>query len=105
MLGLRESIKHPKRVNQVIVDGTIVCLDEAVKNNVELFLDCSPSEVFGSTVHVPMDEAHPLLPETPYAAAKVAQDMYVRNYGTTYGLVWTTVRPFNMYVPNSHWQG
>jgi UDP-glucose 4-epimerase len=52
-----------------------------------------------------MDEKHPLLPETPYAASKVAQDMYTFSFGRTYGLPWTTVRPFNMYGPHSHWQG
>jgi UDP-glucose 4-epimerase len=52
-----------------------------------------------------MDERHPIRPETPYAASKVAQDMVVYSYGCTYGLPWTTFRPFNMYGPNSHWQG
>jgi UDP-glucose 4-epimerase len=105
VLGLRQSIKEPKRVNEVIVDGTLMCLDAAVQNKVELFLNCSSSEAYGSAVYVPMDEKHPLNPETPYAAAKVAQDMYVHSYGQTYDLPWTTIRPFNMYGPNSHWQG
>ena len=105
VLGLRQSIKEPDRVNEVIVNGTLNCLNVARKNNVELFVNCSSSEVFGSAQYVPMNEKHPLLPETPYAASKVAQDMYVFSYGRTYGLPWTTVRPFNMYGPNSHWQG
>jgi len=105
VLGLRQSIKEPHRVNEVIVKGTINCLDVALANNVNLFLNCSSSEVYGTALYVPMDENHPLHPETPYAAAKVAQDMYVQSYGRTYGLPWTTIRPFNMYGPNSHWQG
>jgi UDP-glucose 4-epimerase len=105
VLDLRQSIKHPQQVNEVIVNGTINCLEAALKNNMELFLNCSSSEVYGSAGYVPMDEDHPLRPETPYAAAKVAQDMYVHSYGRTYGLPWATIRPFNMYGPNSHWQG
>jgi UDP-glucose 4-epimerase len=105
VLGLRQSIKDPYRVNEVIVNGTINCLEVALKNNVELFLNCSSSEAYGTAVYLPMDEKHPLNPETPYAAAKVAQDMYVYSYGRSYGLPWTTIRPFNMYGPNSHWQG
>jgi UDP-glucose 4-epimerase len=31
--------------------------------------------------------------------------MYVHSYGRTYGVPWVTIRPFNMYGPNSHWQG
>jgi UDP-glucose 4-epimerase len=105
VLDLRQSIKQPEQVNEVIVNGTINCLESALKNNTELFLNCSSSEVYGSAGYVPMDEDHPLRPETPYAAAKVAQDMYVHSYGQTYGLPWATIRPFNMYGPNSHWQG
>lgn len=104
-VGLRHSIRDPKRVNQVIVDGTITCLEAAVRNKVDMFLNCSSSEVYGSADYVPMDEQHPLNPTTPYACAKVAQDMYVRSYGLTYGLPWVTMRPFNMYGSNSHWQG
>lgn len=105
VLDLRQSIKEPERVNAVIVNGTLNCLNSALKNNVELFVNCSSSEVFGTAQYIPMDEKHPLLPETPYAAAKVAQDMYTFSFGRTYGLPWTTVRPFNMYGPHSHWQG
>ena len=105
VLCLRQSIQEPHRVSEVIVQGTLNCLDIARDNDVELFLNCSSSEVYGTADYVPMDEQHPLHPETPYAAAKVAQDMYVRSYGRTFGLPWTTIRPFNMYGPNSHWSG
>lgn len=105
VLCLRESIRDPHHVNDVIVNGTLNCLDLAKENNVELFLNCSSSEVYGSAKYIPMNEDHPLQPETPYAASKVAQDMLVFSYGRTYGLPWTTIRPFNMYGPNSHWQG
>ena len=105
VLCLRESIKDPRRVSQVIIEGTINCLEAARTSGFELFLNCSSSEVYGSAEYAPMDEEHPLKPETPYAAAKVAQDMYVRSYGATYRLPWTTIRPFNMFGPNSHWQG
>jgi len=105
VLGLRQSIKEPRRVNDMIIDGTLNCLDAAVERKVNLFLNCSSSEAYGTAAYVPMDEKHPLNPETPYAAAKVAQDMYVRTYGQTYGLPWVTIRPFNMYGPNSHWAG
>jgi len=105
VLDLRQSIKEPQRVNDVIVNGTLNCLNVSRNNNIELFVNCSSSEVFGTAQYIPMDEKHPLLPETPYAASKVAQDMYTFSFGRTYGLPWTTVRPFNMYGPNSHWQG
>ncbi len=45
VLCLRESIKSPKQVIDVIVNGTLNCLDIARENNIELFLNCSSSEV------------------------------------------------------------
>lgn len=105
VLDLRQSIKEPERVNEVVVNGTLHCLEAARRAGIDLFLNCSSSEVYGTALRTPMDEEHVLGPETPYAAAKVAQDMYVRSYGRTYGLPWVTIRPFNMYGPNSHWQG
>ncbi len=105
VLDLRQSIKEPRRVNDVIVNGTLNCLNVSRSSNIELFVNCSSSEVFGTAQYIPMDENHPLLPETPYAASKVAQDVYTFSFGRTYGIPWTTVRPFNMYGPNSHWQG
>lgn len=105
VLDLRQSIKEPDKVNSVIVNGTLNCLNATLANKIPLFFNCSSSEAYGSAQYIPMDEKHPLLPETPYAAAKVAQDKYVYSYGRTYGLPWVTIRPFNMYGPNSHWQG
>jgi UDP-glucose 4-epimerase len=105
VLGLRQSLKQPHVVNEVISGGTLTCLEAARAQRVERFVNCSSSEVYGSAVYTPMDEAHPLLPETPYAASKVAQDMLVRSYGRTHEVPWVTLRPFNMYGPNSHWQG
>jgi UDP-glucose 4-epimerase len=105
VLGLRESIKNPKAVTRVVVEGTVNCLEAAREKNVELFVNCSSSEAYGTAHYVPMDEQHPMNPETPYAAAKVAQDMAVYSFGRTYNLPWVTVRPFNMFGPHSHWSG
>ena len=105
VLDLRQSIKEPEKVNDVVVNGSLNCLNAARNNNIDLFPNRSSSEVFGTAQYTPMDEKHLLFPETPYAASKVAQDMYIFSFGRTYELPWTTVRPFNMYGPNSHWQG
>ncbi|MFY9397542.1 MAG: NAD-dependent epimerase/dehydratase family protein [Desulfomonilia bacterium] len=105
VLDLRQSIRQPSKVSRVITEGTLNCLECARREGIGLFVNCSSSEVYGTAVRIPMDESHPMNPETPYAAAKVAQDMYVASFGRTYGLPWSTIRPFNMYGPNSHWQG
>ena len=62
----------------------------------------SSSEGYGSAEYVPMDEAHPLVPSTPYAASKVAGDQIVLSYHHTYGVDAGIVRPFNNFGPRQN---
>jgi dTDP-glucose 4,6-dehydratase len=69
---------------------------------VERFVHISTSEVYGSAVREPMDEEHPLLPSSPYAAAKAGADRLVDSYVRTYDVPAVIVRPFNNYGPRQH---
>ena len=62
----------------------------------------SSSEAYGSAAYVPMDEAHPPVPSTPYAASKLAGDQVVLSYWHTYGLDAGIVRPFNNFGPRQN---
>ncbi len=71
-------------------------------DRVERFVHVSTSEVYGSAVAEPMDEEHPLLPASPYAAAKAGADRLVDSYVRTYDLPAVILRPFNNYGPRQH---
>jgi len=62
----------------------------------------SSSEVYGTARSVPMDEGHPLLPETSYAAGKAAADLLLTSYVNMFGLDVVMVRPFNNYGPRQN---
>jgi UDP-glucose 4-epimerase len=49
-----------------------------------------------------MDEAHPCMPSTPYAASKLGGDYVVLSYRETYGADATIVRPFNNFGPRQN---
>lgn len=104
-LGVRHSIKHPYENHKVNAEGTLLLLQSARKNDVERFLFCSSSEVYGTAKYVPMTEEHPTLPHTVYGASKLAGESYVRAYQKTYGMNTLVVRPFNTYGPRSHYAG
>ncbi|KKQ34491.1 MAG: Nucleoside-diphosphate-sugar epimerase [Microgenomates group bacterium GW2011_GWA2_37_6] len=104
-LGVRKSINNPFSVHQVNALGTLNLLFEARKNSVERFIHISSSEVYGSANYVPMDENHPLNPETIYGASKLAGEMYALSYFRTYDLLTMVIRPFNTYGPRSHFEG
>ena len=65
----------------------------------------STSEVYGSAVYEPMDEAHPRNPTTTYAAGKAAADMALESYVKMFDLDAFIVRPFNNYGPRQNHKG
>ena len=65
----------------------------------------STSEVYGSAVYEPMDEAHPKNPTTTYAAGKAAADHAVESYVRMFDLDAYIVRPFNNYGPRQNHKG
>jgi UDP-glucose 4-epimerase len=62
----------------------------------------SSSEAYGSAAYVPMDESHPAVPSTPYAASKLAGDQIVLSYWHTFGLNASVIRPFNNFGPRQN---
>ena len=103
--GVRESLNNPFLVHQINVLGSLNLLFEAQKNNVERFVHISSSEVYGSASYIPMDEDHPLNPETIYGASKLAGEKYAFSYFRTYHFPTMVIRPFNTYGPRSHFEG
>lgn len=65
----------------------------------------STSEVYGSAVYEPMDEAHPKNPTTTYAAGKAAADHAMESYVRMFDLDAYIVRPFNNYGPRQNYKG
>ena len=84
------------------VEGTQILLDAIRETPVERFILFSSSEVYGTALHAPMDEEHPLNPRSPYAATKAGADRLAYSYYVTYGLPIVIVRPFNNYGPSQH---
>ena len=83
--------------------GTQVISNAVLRaDNVERFVHISTSEVYGTAEGALMDESHPLMPLSPYAAAKAGADRLVYSYWATYQLPAVIVRPFNNYGPRQH---
>jgi dTDP-glucose 4,6-dehydratase len=82
--------------------GTRVLLDAIRERPVERFILISSSEVYGTAQYAPMDEEHPLLPRSPYAATKAGADRLAYSYYVTYDLPIVIARPFNNYGPRQH---
>ncbi len=81
------------------IAGTLNMLQAARDSGVQRFLHTSTSEVYGTARYVPINEEHPLQPQSPYSATKIAADALAMSFFYTFGLPLTVVRPFNTYGP------
>jgi dTDP-glucose 4,6-dehydratase len=82
------------------VGGTQVLLQAAVDHRVPRFVHVSTDEVYGSIAEGSWTEEHPLLPNSPYSAAKAGADLMARAYHRTHGLDVRVTRCSNNYGPH-----
>jgi NAD dependent epimerase/dehydratase len=79
--------------------GTLNLLEAARTQGVECFVHTSTSETYGTAQYTPIDEAHPLQGQSPYAASKIGADKIAESYHLSFGLPVMTIRPFNTFGP------
>ncbi len=99
LIGIPYSYVNPADVVQTNVLGSLHVLQASLEFGVERLVQTSTSEVYGTAIYVPMDEKHPLNPQSPYAASKVGSDKLAESYFRTYKLPVVLLRPFNTYGP------
>ncbi len=81
------------------VKGTLNICQAARDYGVKRILVTSTSEVYGTAKYVPIDEKHPLQPQSPYSASKIGADAIAMSLYNAFKLPITIVRPFNTYGP------
>ena len=79
--------------------GAQQVFEAAGRHDVATVLHVSTDEVYGSIESGSWTEDHPLLPNSPYAAAKAGGDLMARSYAVTYGLDVRVTRCSNNYGP------
>jgi len=99
LIAIPYSYAAPHAYVETNVVGTLNVLRAARERGVELVVHTSTSEVYGSARYVPIDEAHPLQAQSPYAASKIGADKLAEAFHLSYGLPVATLRPFNTYGP------
>ncbi len=99
MIAIPYSYLAPRSYVQTNVGGTLNVLEAVRVCNTPRLVHTSTSEVYGSARYVPIDEAHPLQAQSPYAATKIAADKLVESYVRSFEVPAVTVRPFNTFGP------
>jgi len=102
VVPLPTSLERPRWTVDVNVAITTVVCELLREGYYRTLIHVSSSEAYGSARYVPMDEDHPLLPSTPYAAGKAASDHIILSYCKTFGIDAAIVRPFNNFGPRQN---
>ncbi len=100
--ALLYSFENPEGAFSVNVDIMRTLLYLQRKGAFQTLIHCSSSEAYGTAQIFPMDENHPYVPATPYAAGKAAADLMALSYAHTFGADLSIVRPFNNYGPRQN---
>ncbi len=98
LIGIPYSYEAPDSYVRTNIDGTLNVLDAARAASTRV-VHTSTSEVYGTAQYVPMDEAHPINAQSPYAATKAGADQLALSYARSFGLEVAVLRPFNTYGP------
>jgi len=99
LINIPYSYQAPDSYVETNVNGTLNICQAALDNGVSRLIQTSTSEVYGTARYVPIDEKHPLQPQSPYSASKIASDAMAMSFFNSFNLPLTIARPFNTYGP------
>lgn len=99
LIAIPYSYVAPDSYIDTNVKGTLNICQAALDQKVQRILVTSTSEVYGTAQYVPIDEKHPLQPQSPYSASKIGADAIAMSFYNAFNLPLTIVRPFNTYGP------
>lgn len=99
LIAIPYSYRAPASYVETNVKGTLNVLQACLESDVERLIHTSTSETYGTAQYVPIDETHPLVAQSPYAASKIAADKLAESYHLSFDLPVATIRPFNTFGP------
>lgn len=99
LIGIPYSYLSPLAYVKTNIEGSYNVLQAARQLGARNILITSTSETYGTAQYVPIDEKHPLVGQSPYAATKIAADALGLSFYRSFDLPVKVVRPFNTYGP------
>ncbi|APF18388.1 NAD-dependent epimerase/dehydratase [Caldithrix abyssi DSM 13497] len=99
LIAIPFSYRAPDSYIDTNIKGTLNVCQAALRHQVQKVIHTSTSEVYGTAQYVPIDEKHPLQPQSPYSASKIGADSIAMSFYYSFQLPLTIARPFNTYGP------
>jgi len=97
--SVERSVLEPLVTNRTNLQGSVQVFEEAAKQGARRVLYASSAAVYGDATALPLSEAQPPRPLTPYAADKLAGEHYLAYYHRGRKLSATAFRFFNVFGP------
>lgn len=99
LIAIPYSYVAPDSYVDTNIKGALNICQAARENGAEKVIHTSTSEVYGTALYVPIDEKHPLQPQSPYSATKIGADAVAMSFYHAFNLPVAIARPFNTYGP------
>ncbi len=99
LIAIPYSYVAPNSYVETNVNGTLNIAQACLDNGVKRLMHTSTSEVYGTALYVPIDEKHPMQPQSPYSASKIGADAMAMSYFNAFEMPVSIARPFNTYGP------
>lgn len=95
-----DSYNHPADFFNVNTVGSVNMILQSIRSKtVDIFIQISTSEVYGTAQKIPMDENHPTFPHSTYAVSKLAADRAAFTLYKEHDFPTVIIRPFNSFGP------
>jgi len=98
-VSVQSSVKEPVASCGHNVVGFLNVLDGARRRGIRRVVYASSAAVYGTPAELPLSEASPVGPISPYGLEKLIDDQYAALYASLYGLSTLGLRYFNVYGP------
>jgi UDP-glucose 4-epimerase len=102
-VGNKRSIDHPIDDSDVNVLGTLKLLEACRRRGVRKLVFSSSAGIFGELKVLPIREDHPVEPDSPYGASKLAAEKLCLVYAKLHQMECACLRYFNVYGPNQRY--
>ena len=90
-----ESMEKPEKYSLNNISGTINILNAMAETGVKYMVFSSSASVYGTPQYVPLDEKHPVNPESYYAFTKAEIERIMEWYDKLKGIRFASLRYFN----------
>ncbi len=104
-IDVQASIEDPFYDAENNIMGTLNLLEMTKEFAVEKFIYASSAAVYGEPDYLPVDETHPVNPDSPYGISKHTPEHYIINYSRLYNFQYSILRYANVYGPRQDASG